>query len=107
MTDSHGPAGTTAEPDGSVAAPEQQQAAEADQANALALEVSELKDRLLRSLAEMENLRRRTAREVADARAYGITSFARDILGVVDNMARALQALDAELREKADAGVKA
>src|SRR5205085_7106307 len=55
----------------------------------------------------MENLRRRTEREVADARTYGITSFARDILAVADNMERALKALDAEIRDKADAGVKA
>ena len=65
---------------------------------------AEYKDKLLRVLAEMENLRRRTEREVADARAYGISNFARDILAVADNMARALAALDAELREKADAG---
>jgi molecular chaperone GrpE len=68
---------------------------------------AEYKDKLLRVLAEMENLRRRTEREIADARAYGISSFARDILAVADNMNRALQALDAEIREKADAGVKA
>jgi len=68
---------------------------------------AEYKDKLLRVLAEMENLRRRTAREIADTRAYGISAFARDILAVADNMDRALQALDVELREKADAGVKA
>ena len=72
-----------------------------------AREAAELKDRLLRTLAEMENLRRRTEREVADARAYGVTSFARDILAVADNMERAMKALDDEIREKADAGVKA
>ena len=55
----------------------------------------------------MENLRRRTTREIADTRAYGISAFARDILAVADNMDRALQALDVELREKADAGIKA
>jgi len=55
----------------------------------------------------MENLRRRTEREVADARTYGVTNFARDILAVADNMERALKALDDELREKADAGLKA
>jgi molecular chaperone GrpE len=68
---------------------------------------AEYKDKLLRVLAEMENLRRRTEREIADARAYGISNFARDILAVADNMERALGALDAELREKADAGTKA
>jgi molecular chaperone GrpE len=68
---------------------------------------AEYKDKLLRALAEMENMRRRSEREVADARAYGISSFARDIIAVADNMDRALQALDAGLREEADAGVKA
>ena len=55
----------------------------------------------------MENLRRRTEREVADARVYGVSNFARDILAVADNMERAMKALDDELREKAEAGVKA
>ena len=59
---------------------------------ALNAENAELKDRVLRTLAEMENLRRRTEREVADARTYGVTSFARDMLTVVDNLARALRA---------------
>jgi molecular chaperone GrpE len=70
-------------------------------------EAAELKDKLLRTLAEMENLRRRTEREVADARVYGIANFARDVLTVADNMQRALQALDEELRGKADASMKA
>ncbi len=74
---------------------------------ALAREAAGYKDKLLRSLAEMENLRKRTERQVADARDYGIAGFARDILAVADNMARALGALDADLREKADAGTKA
>ena len=74
---------------------------------ALAQETAELKDRLLRALAEMENLRRRTEREVAEARAYGITAFARDLLAVADNMRRALDAFGAEPHEAADAGTKA
>jgi molecular chaperone GrpE len=78
-----------------------------DQMAALAREAADYKDRLLRSLAEMENLRKRTDRQVADARDYGIAAFARDILAVADNMERALGALDADLREKADAGTKA
>ena len=61
-------------------------------ATALAKEVADYKDKLLRSLADMENLRRRTDREVADARAYGVSSLARDIAGVADNMRRALAA---------------
>jgi molecular chaperone GrpE len=68
---------------------------------------AEYKDKLLRLLAEMENLRRRTDREIADARTYGISNFARDILAVADNMDRALGALDEDLREKANAGTKA
>jgi molecular chaperone GrpE len=74
---------------------------------ALAQETAELKDRLLRALAEMENLRRRTEREVADARTYGISGFARDLLAVADNMRRALDAFGAEPHEAADAGTKA
>src|SRR5947209_4765255 len=81
--------------------------AQAPDPAALAAEAAEFKDKFLRTLAEMENLRRRTEREVADARLYGITQFARDIVTVADNMDRALQALDDELREKADTGVKA
>ena len=68
---------------------------------------AEFKDKLLRTLAEMENLRRRTEREVADARIYGITGFARDVLAVADNMHRALEAVGPELRASADAGVRA
>jgi molecular chaperone GrpE len=72
----------------------------------LAREASENKDKLLRSLAEMENMRRRTDRQVADAREYGITAFARDVLAVADNMNRALSAIDPQLRETAGPGLK-
>lgn len=65
---------------------------------ALVKEVAELKDRLLRTLAEMENLRRRTEREVADSRTYGISTFARDLLGVSDNLRRALEAIGPDAR---------
>lgn len=61
-------------------------------------ERNELKDKLLRTLADMENLRRRTEREVADAKAYGVTHFARDMLSVADNIRRALESLPAESR---------
>jgi molecular chaperone GrpE len=70
-------------------------------------EAAEFKDKLLRTLAEMENLRKRTEREVIDARLYGIASFARDVLQVADNMHRALEAIGPELREHADGKVKA
>ena len=68
---------------------------------------TELRDRLLRTLAEMENLRKRTEREVADARLYGVTTLARDLLGVADNMRRALDTVSPEMRASAEAGVTA
>jgi molecular chaperone GrpE len=80
---------------------------QADPMETLAREAAEMRDRWMRALAEMENLRRRTEREVADARTYGAAGFARDMIGVADNMRRALDAVPAELRERADAGVKA
>ncbi len=66
-----------------------------DRDEALA-QAAELKDRVLRTLAEMENLRRRTEREIADAKTYGITSFARDLLSVTDNIRRAFTSVDAD-----------
>jgi molecular chaperone GrpE len=91
-----------------AAAPAQEERGEAAVvADALAREAAELKDKLLRTLAEMENLRRRTDREITDSRTYGISSFARDILAIADNMARALQTVRAELKEREDAGIKA
>jgi len=76
-------------------------------AEALAREVADMRDRMLRTLAEMENLRKRTAKEVADARAYGITGFARDVLDIADNLQRALDAVPSETRESADPMLKA
>jgi molecular chaperone GrpE len=86
---------------------EQEGATPAGEPAVPAQEMAELRDRLLRSLAEMENMRRRTEREVADARAYGISAFARDLLAIADNMRRALDAFGAEPHEAADAGTKA
>jgi molecular chaperone GrpE len=74
---------------------------------ALAREAAESRDKMLRTLAEMENLRKRTMREVADARTYGITGFARDVLDIADNLQRALDAVPAETRESADPILKA
>ncbi|MDA9547287.1 heat shock protein GrpE [Bradyrhizobium sp. CCBAU 45321] len=68
-------------------------------------EAAEARDRMLRTLAEMENLRKRTAKEVADARLYGITGFARDVLDIADNLQRALDAVPAEARAAADPGL--
>jgi molecular chaperone GrpE len=79
----------------------------AEQVKAALEAAGDFKDKLLRALAEMENLRKRTEREVADARTYGVTSFARDVLQVADNMHRALDAIGDELRETADSKVSA
>ena len=73
---------------------------------ALTRELAETRDKMLRTLAEMENLRKRTAKEVADARAYGITGFARDVLDIADNLQRALDAVPAEAKANADPGLK-
>src|SRR6266702_1185495 len=70
-----------------------------------AAETAEARDRTLRTLAEMENLRKRTTKEVADARLYGITGFARDVLDIADNLQRALDAVPAETRAAADPGL--
>ena len=80
---------------------------ETGSAEALAKEAADARDKMLRTLAEMENLRKRTAREVADARIYGITGFARDVLDIADNLQRALDAVPAETRANADPGLKA
>ncbi len=73
------------------AASEADQAAPAvDPVAVLEAEKADLKDKLLRTLAEMENLRRRTARDVQDGRTYAVTAFARDMLNVIDNIGRAL-----------------
>src|SRR5882724_1085799 len=100
MTDTTAGAPETPE----TAAPE---TAAPDPMAVLAKEATDLKDRLLRALAEMENLRRRTEREVADARTYAIAGFARDLLAVADNMRRALDAVDPGARANADTGTKA
>lgn len=62
-------------------------------------EISDLKDKLLRTVAEMENLRRRTQKDVADARNYSIAGFARDMLSVADNLSRAIEHVAVEDRE--------
>jgi molecular chaperone GrpE len=65
-----------------------------------------LKDKVLRTLAEMENLRRRTEREVADAKLYGVTAFARDMLTFADNLRRAIDSVPAEIRNGAAGPLK-
>lgn len=65
-----------------------------------------LKDQLLRALAEAENARRRARKDVEEARAYAISRFAQDLLGVADNLGRALESIPAE-RRAGDEAVKA
>ena len=67
----------------------------------LAEEVSDLKDKLIRSLADKENLRKRAEKERKEAEIYGGTKLARDLLSVYDNMGRALENIDENLKEQA------
>ena len=80
-------------------------AGEPDALELLKAENTELRDRYLRLAAEMDNLRRRTEREVKDAKSYSVAGFARDMLAVSDNLRRALDAIPAEVKETADAGL--
>jgi len=66
------------------------EAAEADEATVLRAEVADLKDRLLRAFADVENIRKRAERDRRDAEVYGATRLARDMLSVHDNFDRAL-----------------
>lgn len=94
------------------AAPEVEQAAnpgqeqELDPMQVLMAEVADLKDQRLRMAAEMENLRRRTAREIKDAKSYAISGFARDMLQVSDNLQRALAAVPEQSEAASDNGLK-
>ena len=63
-----------------------------DTFDALMAERDSLKDQLLRALADVENMRRRTERELETARKYSHTGFARDLVGAIDNLARAIDA---------------
>ena len=79
---------------------------EVDPVEALTAENAELKDRVLRAAAEMENLRKRTERDVADTRSYAIAGFARDMLSATDALSRALVVVPAEVRESAEGTLK-
>ncbi|WP_105381250.1 nucleotide exchange factor GrpE [Neorhizobium alkalisoli] len=80
-------------------------AAEPDPIEVLRAENNELRDRFLRLAAEMDNLRRRTDRDVKDAKSYAVAGFARDMLAVSDNLRRALDAVPTEMRAAADAAL--
>ena len=72
--------------------------AEHDRVAELEDQLAEAKQQTLYAQAEIQNVRRRTEKEVSDARNYATTSFARDILSVADNLSRGLSAIPAELR---------
>ena len=80
-------------------------AQESDPLTAALAERDELKDQALRALAEVENMRRRTERELQNARKYGHLIFARDMLTSIDNLAQAV-ALAPENRDGLDEGLK-
>lgn len=103
---------TTTEDKGAEAAAAAEAAAESaaepevDPIEALKAENADLRDRVLRSVAEMENLRKRTEREINDTRSYAIAGFARDMLTATDSLSRALMVLPQEARESADPTMK-
>ncbi|WDR01823.1 nucleotide exchange factor GrpE [Devosia algicola] len=96
----------TPEPETEIEVDATQAAPEIDPVVALQTENAELKDRLLRTIAEMENLRKRTEREIADTRSYSIAGFARDMLSATDALNRAMTVLPADARESGDAATK-
>lgn len=117
MNDTKKPEQDSAATDGSVSDRETVFAGKAGQAPSaepdpfvvlenLQRENGELKDKLLRTLAEMENQRRRAEREVADAKTYGVTAFARDMLTFADNLRRAAGSAEAGGREPEGALLK-
>ncbi|NND50388.1 MAG: nucleotide exchange factor GrpE [Rhizobiales bacterium] len=78
---------------------------ESEQLAALQAEITDYRDRLLRSMAEMDNLRKRTQREKDDATRFAISRFARDIIGISDDLSRAIEAVPPEARSGDDATV--
>ncbi len=81
--------------------------APANEIDALRAEAADMRDRMLRALADAENTRRRAEREKQEASTYAVTRFARDMLQIGDNFARALAACPPALREAADPAVEA
>ena len=96
MTEDESKTDTTVREQTAEEAPE---VAEHDRLQQLEAELAEAKAAALYAHAETQNVRRRFEKEAHDARAYAATGFARDMLSVADNLARALDAIPAELRE--------
>jgi molecular chaperone GrpE len=91
----------TPAPEAQAPIPDTPNGAGDDTYEALRAETAALKEQVLRYAAEAENIRRRAEREANDARAYAIQKFARDLLGVADNLARALAAQPADTGDSA------
>lgn len=109
-TSKHAPEAANDEAEQAAMSPEAgeaEAAPEADPVELLKAENADLRDRYLRLAAEMDNLRRRTERDVKDAKSYAIAGFARDMLAVSDNLRRGLDAIPEEARQTAEAGLKA
>ena len=86
----------------SEAASEATSGAKAEDVVSHAEEIKLLNEKVLRALAEAENTRRRSEREIVDARAYSITGFAREMLTVQDNLRRALSQLPEEMKKTSE-----
>jgi molecular chaperone GrpE len=87
--------------------PEDRPEVQAGEIEVLRVELADMRDRMLRALADAENTRRRAERDTREASQYAITRFAREMLSIADNFSRALAACPPELREAADPQVKA
>lgn len=98
-TDKTGQTEETAVETAETASPVEDVATLKAQLEAAKAEVARLQDERLRALAEVENTRRRAARDRQDASQYAISSFARDLLTVADNLERALGSVTSEMRE--------
>ncbi|BGE87405.1 hypothetical protein Ms3S1_38410 [Methylosinus sp. 3S-1] len=90
---------------GEAEAPAETAAEAGSELEALRAEAAGLKDKLLRTLADMENMRRRTEKEVADAKVYGVANFAREMLTFADNLRRAVESVPVGARETLDQSV--
>lgn len=86
-----------AEPQDAIAAPDVEVAADLE---ALLAENTDMRDRLLRTMADMENLRKRSEREKADTTRYAISNFARDVLTLGDNLKRVIDHMPAETADQ-------
>lgn len=84
-----------------------------DETETLRAENADLKDKLLRTVAEMDNIRKRSIKERDDASKYGVSNLAKELLAVADNLGRAMDAIPEGLAQESDAianlltGVKA